>query len=85
MIIAERKPLAEILPNVRDAAKALALGADAVSIGQGILISLGCNSSTYVQDGQHIDATADYAALEHRYLRLARKVEKQNHGVFEQG
>jgi glutamate synthase domain-containing protein 2 len=46
-----------------DAAKALALGADAVSIGQGVLVSLGCNSSTYVQDGQHIDATADYAAL----------------------
>ena len=34
-----------------DVAKALALGADAVSIGQGILISLGCNSSTYVQSG----------------------------------
>jgi methylamine---glutamate N-methyltransferase subunit C len=46
-----------------DAAKALALGADAVSIGQGILISLGCNSPSYVQGGQHIDATADYAAL----------------------
>jgi glutamate synthase domain-containing protein 2 len=46
-----------------DAAKALALGADAVSIGQGILISLGCNSPSYVQHGQHIDAVADYAAL----------------------
>jgi glutamate synthase domain-containing protein 2 len=46
-----------------DAAKALALGADAVSIGQGILISLGCNSPSYVQGGKHIDATADYAAL----------------------
>ena len=46
-----------------DAAKALALGADAVSIGQGILISLGCNSATWMHDGQHIDATADYAAL----------------------
>jgi glutamate synthase domain-containing protein 2 len=46
-----------------DAAKALALGADAVSIGQGILISLGCNSPTYVHQGEHVDVTADYAAL----------------------
>jgi len=46
-----------------DVAKALALGADAVSIGVGALISLGCNSSTYVQDGEVHDATADYAAL----------------------
>jgi glutamate synthase domain-containing protein 2 len=46
-----------------DAAKALALGADAVSIGQGILVSLGCNSGSYIQDGKHIDAGADYAAL----------------------
>jgi glutamate synthase domain-containing protein 2 len=46
-----------------DVAKALAMGADAVAIGQGVLLSLGCNSSTYVQNGEHIDATADYAAL----------------------
>src|SRR5262245_35011619 len=46
-----------------DAAKALALGADAVSIGQGILVSLGCNSASYVQGGKHVDATADYTAL----------------------
>jgi glutamate synthase domain-containing protein 2 len=46
-----------------DAAKALALGADAVSIGQGILVSLGCNSASYVHGDKHIDATADYAAL----------------------
>ena len=31
-----------------DIAKALAMGADAVAIGQGVLVSLGCNSSTYV-------------------------------------
>ncbi len=31
-----------------DVAKALALGADAVSIGQGMLIALGCNSDSYV-------------------------------------
>ena len=46
-----------------DIAKALAMGADAVSIGQGMLFALGCNSSSYLQQGQHIDAQADYAAL----------------------
>lgn len=46
-----------------DVAKALAMGADAVAIGQGILFSLGCNSNSYVQNGQHLDATADYEAL----------------------
>jgi glutamate synthase domain-containing protein 2 len=46
-----------------DVAKALALGADAVSIGQGVLIALGCNSETYVQQGSHHSAAADYAAL----------------------
>src|SRR5215470_18279036 len=38
-----------------EVAKALALGADAVSIGQGILIALGCNSRSYVQGGAHVD------------------------------
>jgi glutamate synthase domain-containing protein 2 len=46
-----------------DVAKALALGADAVSIGQGILMALGCNSDSYVQGGQHHSALADYHAL----------------------
>ncbi|MEP7242859.1 MAG: FMN-binding glutamate synthase family protein [Gammaproteobacteria bacterium] len=46
-----------------DVAKALAMGADAVSIGQGVLIALGCNSSSYFQGGRHIDASADYAKL----------------------
>ncbi len=46
-----------------DVAKALALGADAVSIGQGVLIALGCNSTSYIQGGQHVDATADYERL----------------------
>ena len=46
-----------------DVAKALAMGADAVSIGQGVLMALGCNHESYEQDGQRIDATADYAAL----------------------
>ena len=47
-----------------DVAKALALGADAVSIGQGVLIALGCNSDTYVAGRRStISAEADYAAL----------------------
>jgi len=46
-----------------DVAKALALGADAVSIGQGMLVALGCNSRSWVRNGEHVDATPDYAAL----------------------
>jgi glutamate synthase domain-containing protein 2 len=46
-----------------DVAKALALGADAVSIGQGVLIAMGCNAETYVQGNERIDATADYQQL----------------------
>lgn len=46
-----------------DVAKALALGADAVAIGQGTLIALGCNHDAYLVDGQSMDATPDYAAL----------------------
>ena len=46
-----------------DIAKALAMGADAVSIGQGILLSLGCNSDTYVQNGAHHSAVGDYEKL----------------------
>ena len=34
-----------------DVAKALALGADAVSIGQGVLMALGCNRPSYRADG----------------------------------
>jgi methylamine---glutamate N-methyltransferase subunit C len=46
-----------------DVAKALALGADAVSIGQGVLMALGCNRPDYqMADGPH-DARADYQAL----------------------
>ena len=29
----------------------------------GVLIALGCNSETYFQNGEHIDATSDYHAL----------------------
>ncbi len=43
-----------------DVAKALAMGADAVAIGQGILIALGCNAESYVQKGAHLSALADY-------------------------
>lgn len=46
-----------------DVAKALAMGADAVAIGQGVLIALGCNSDSYVLDGIHHDATDDYTKL----------------------
>jgi glutamate synthase domain-containing protein 2 len=46
-----------------DVAKALALGADAVSIGQAAMIALGCNHDSYFQNGQEIDATEDYATL----------------------
>ena len=46
-----------------DVAKALALGADAVSIGTAALVAMGCNSRTYMQDGHEVDATADYHAL----------------------
>jgi len=46
-----------------DVAKALAMGADAVSIGQGMLIALGCNSDSYVQNGKHLSAVDDYAKL----------------------
>jgi glutamate synthase domain-containing protein 2 len=46
-----------------DVAKALALGADAVSIGQGTLFALGCNNETYFQNGQQHSAVADYERL----------------------
>jgi glutamate synthase domain-containing protein 2 len=46
-----------------DVAKALALGADAVAIGQGVLVALGCNRETYQTLGGPIDAHADYAKL----------------------
>jgi glutamate synthase domain-containing protein 2 len=46
-----------------DVAKAIAMGADAVAIGQGTLMALGCNRDVYFQDGQPISAEADYAAL----------------------
>ena len=46
-----------------DVAKALALGADAVAIGQGVLIALGCNHDTYFQGETELDARDDYAKL----------------------
>jgi glutamate synthase domain-containing protein 2 len=50
-----------------DVAKALALGADAVSIGVAALIALGCNSAHHDpvpgNGGARGDATADYLAL----------------------
>ncbi len=46
-----------------DVAKALAMGADAVSLGQGVLMALGCNSDTFVAGGEHVSAVDDYAQL----------------------
>ena len=46
-----------------DVAKALALGATAVSIGVAALVGLGCNRPTYRMDGTDHDATTDYRAL----------------------
>ena len=46
-----------------DVAKALALGADAVAIGQGVLMALGCNSTTWTKGQKQIDASQNYANL----------------------
>ncbi len=48
-----------------DVAKALALGADAVSIGVASMIALGCNRPSWfgAADAQWVDASADYAEL----------------------
>ncbi len=48
-----------------DVAKALALGADAVAVGQGVLMALGCNNDSYrlAKDGPVHDVTGDYAKL----------------------
>src|SRR5580700_11334949 len=47
-----------------DVAKALALGADAVSIGVAALLALGCNRSAYrAEDGRQVDVSAGYRAL----------------------
>jgi methylamine---glutamate N-methyltransferase subunit C len=46
-----------------DVAKALALGADAVSLGQAVLIALGCNSAHPASGSPAPDVTEDYARL----------------------
>ncbi len=47
-----------------DVAKALALGADAVSIGVAALMALGCNAPAYrLPDGSQTDVSGDYRAL----------------------
>jgi glutamate synthase domain-containing protein 2 len=47
-----------------DVAKALALGADAVSIGVAALLALGCNRASYPDDaGANVDVTSEYQAL----------------------
>ena len=40
--------------NGADAAKALALGADAVSIGSAAMVAMGCNKSVYIEDYQKL-------------------------------
>ena len=57
------KDQVQLVISGADVAKALAMGADAVSIGQGVLFALGCNSETYVQDGEQQPAIEDYMAL----------------------
>ncbi len=46
-----------------DVAKALAMGADAVSVGQGALFAMGCNHDSWFGDGVQHSAEDDYAAL----------------------
>ena len=46
-----------------DVAKALALGADAVSIGQAALIALGCNNRCHHDGEGWVDVTDDYRKL----------------------
>ena len=56
-----------ILGGIRTGAdvNALALGAGAVSIGQGVLIALGCNGDGWVNESSvHIAAEEDYLALD---------------------
>lgn len=43
-----------------DAAKALALGADAVSIGSAALVALGCNRDAYVEDYEKLGTLPGY-------------------------
>src|SRR3954469_16403063 len=51
------------IPPATGVAKALALGADAASIGMASLVALGCNSSSALIDGVEVDVTEDYARL----------------------
>ncbi|HEV3025287.1 MAG TPA: FMN-binding glutamate synthase family protein [Pirellulales bacterium] len=46
-----------------DVAKALALGADAVAVGQGVLMALRCNSHEYGPREARTDVTAEYVKL----------------------
>jgi len=49
--------------NGADVAKALAMGADAVAIGQSVLMALRCNSHEYGSRDHRTDVTADYERL----------------------
>jgi glutamate synthase domain-containing protein 2 len=51
--------------NGVDAAKALALGADAVSIGTAALIAMGCNAPRYVEDYHALGVEPGYCHMMH--------------------
>ena len=47
-----------------DVTKALAMGADAVSIGQGVLMAMGCNAATWTnKEGKSIEAKQEYSLI----------------------
>lgn len=46
-----------------DVAKALAMGADAVSLGQGVLMALGCNSESYFDGQELVEVKQEYQKL----------------------
>ena len=46
-----------------DVAKALAMGADAVSLGQAVLMALGCNSESYFDGRELVEVKEEYQKL----------------------
>lgn len=62
-----------------DVAKALAMGADAVSIGQGVLIALVCSDSWVNKSGAHIAAEEDWHCAWLLQSLPYRKIPSWNH------
>jgi len=56
-----------------DAAKCLSLGADAVMIGNGAMMALGCNSPRYLEDYQKLGTSPGLPPLPHRPLPRRRR------------